>query len=46
MSNFLNDNFNQSGFFDINYPEVLGEDTFEHLIYKLFNLRIIVFLLI
>jgi len=35
MSNFLNDNLNQSVFFDINYLEVLGENTFEYCLYQL-----------
>jgi len=35
MSNFLNDNLNQSVFFDINYLEVLGEYTFEYCLYQL-----------
>ncbi|MDP0590151.1 MAG: hypothetical protein QS748_13575 [Candidatus Endonucleobacter bathymodioli] len=35
MSNFLNDNLNQSVFFGINYLEVLGENTFEYSLYKL-----------
>ena len=35
MSNFLDDNLNQSVFFDINYLEVLGENTFEHCLYHL-----------
>jgi transposase len=35
MSNFLNDNLNQSVFFDINYLEVLGENTFEYCLYLL-----------
>ena len=35
MSNFLNDNLNQSVFFDINYLEVLGENTFEYCLYHL-----------
>lgn len=35
MPNFLNDNLNQSVFFDINYLEVLGENTFEYCLYRL-----------
>ena len=35
MSNFLDDNLNQSVFFDINYLEVLGQNTFEHCLYYL-----------
>ncbi len=35
MSNFLNDNLNQSVFFDLNYLEVLGENTFEYCLYRL-----------
>jgi hypothetical protein len=35
MSNFLSDNLNQSVFFDINYLEVLGENTFEYCLYQL-----------
>lgn len=35
MSNFLNDNLNQSVFFDLNYLEVLGENTFEYCLYHL-----------
>lgn len=35
MSNFLDDNLNQSVFFDINYLEVLGENTFEYCLYHL-----------
>jgi len=35
MPNFLDDNLNQSVFFDINYLEVLGENTFEHCLYHL-----------
>ncbi|MFT6907164.1 MAG: hypothetical protein ACJAS1_003841 [Oleiphilaceae bacterium] len=35
MSNVLNDNLNQSVFFDINYLEVLGENTFEYCLYQL-----------
>jgi len=35
MSNFLDDNLNQSVFFDINYLEVLGENTFEYCLYYL-----------
>ena len=35
MSNFLDDNLNQSVFFDLNYLEVLGESTFEHCLYHL-----------
>ena len=35
MSNFLNDNLNQSVFFDINYLEVLGNNTFEYCLYHL-----------
>jgi hypothetical protein len=33
MSNFLDDNLNQSVFFDINYLEVLGSNTFEYCLY-------------
>lgn len=35
MSNFLDDNLNQSVFFDINFLEVLGVDTFEYCLYRL-----------
>ena len=35
MSNFLDDNLNQSVFFDINYLEVLGNNTFEYCLYYL-----------
>ncbi len=35
MSNFLDDNLNQSVFFDINYLEVLGNNTFEYCLYHL-----------
>ena len=35
MSNFLDDNLNQSVFFNINYLEVLGENTFEYCLYHL-----------
>ena len=35
MSNFLDDNLNQSVFFYINYLEVLGENTFEYCLYHL-----------
>ena len=35
MSNFLDDNLNQSVFFDINYLEVLGQNTYEYCIYHL-----------
>ncbi|NNE62586.1 MAG: transposase [Gammaproteobacteria bacterium] len=35
MSNFLDDNLNQSVFFDINYLEVLGDNTFEYCLYRL-----------
>ena len=35
MSNFLDDNLNQSVFLDFNYLEVLGENTFEHCLYHL-----------
>ncbi|MCP4486144.1 MAG: transposase [Gammaproteobacteria bacterium] len=35
MSNFLDDNLNQSVFFDINYLEVLGNSTFEYCLYRL-----------
>ena len=35
MANFLNDNLNQSVFLDINYLEVLGENTFEYCLYQL-----------
>jgi hypothetical protein len=33
MSDFLDDNLNQSVFFDINYLEVLGSNTFEYRLY-------------
>ena len=33
MSNFLDDNLNQTVFLDINFLEVLGEGTFEHCLY-------------
>jgi hypothetical protein len=35
MSNFLDDNLNQSVFFDINYLEVLGSNIFEYCLYYL-----------
>lgn len=35
MANFLDDNLNQSVFLDINYLEVLGENTFEFCVYRL-----------
>jgi transposase len=35
MSNFLDDNLNQSVFFDINYLETLGNNTFEYCLYLL-----------
>jgi len=35
MANYLDDNFNQSVFLDINYLEVLGENTFEFCLYQL-----------
>jgi len=35
MSNFLDDNLNQSVFFDLNYLEVLGNNTFEYCLYHL-----------
>lgn len=35
MSNFLDDNLNQSVFLDINFLEVLGENTFEYCLYEL-----------
>mgnify|MGYP000226986214 FL=1 len=35
MSNYLNDNLNQSVFLDINYLEVLGDNTFESSLYTL-----------
>lgn len=35
MANFLDDNINQSVFLDINYLEVLGENTFEYCLYQL-----------
>ena len=35
MSNFLDDNLNQSVFFDLNYLEVLGSNTFEYCLYHL-----------
>lgn len=35
MSNYLSDNLNQSVFLDVNYLEVLGENTFEYCLYTL-----------
>jgi len=35
MSNFLDNNLNQSVFFDMNYLEVLGSNTFEYCLYHL-----------
>lgn len=35
MSNYLDDNLNQTVFLDINYLDVLGEDTFEFCLYTL-----------
>ena len=35
MSNFINDSLNQTVFFDINYLDVLGENTFEYSLYYL-----------
>ncbi len=35
MANYLDDNLNQSVFLDINYLEVLGENTFEFCLYHL-----------
>jgi len=35
MSNFITTNLNQSLFFDLNYLEVLGDDTFEYFLYQL-----------
>ncbi|MCS7488762.1 hypothetical protein UA24_20505, partial [Marinomonas sp. BSi20414] len=35
MANYLDDNLNQSVFLDINYLEVLGENTFEFCLYQL-----------
>jgi hypothetical protein len=35
MSDFLDDNLNQSVFFDMNYLEVLGNNTFEYCLYDL-----------
>lgn len=35
MPNFLDDNLNQSVFLDINYLEVLGDNTFEFCLYQL-----------
>lgn len=35
MSNFLDDNLNQSVFLDINYLDVLGDNTFEFCLYQL-----------
>jgi transposase len=35
MSNYLDDNLNQSVFLDINYLDVLGENTFEYCLYTL-----------
>ena len=35
MSNYLDDNLNQSVFLDINYLDVLGEHTFELCLYTL-----------
>jgi hypothetical protein len=35
MANFLDDNLNQTVLLDINYLEVLGENTFEFCLYQL-----------
>ncbi|MCP4504676.1 MAG: hypothetical protein GY822_32630, partial [Deltaproteobacteria bacterium] len=35
MSNFLDDNLNQSVFFDTNYLEVLSDNTFDYCLYHL-----------
>ena len=35
MPNFLDDNLNQTVFFDINYLDVLGSNTFEYCLYHL-----------
>jgi len=35
MANYLDDNINQSVFIDINYLEVLGDNTFEYCLYQL-----------
>ena len=35
MANYLDDNINQSVFIDINYLEVLGDNTFEYCLYHL-----------
>lgn len=35
MSNYLDDNLNQTVFLDINYLDVLGENTFEYCLYTL-----------
>ncbi|MDN3638988.1 hypothetical protein QWY82_09230 [Simiduia curdlanivorans] len=35
MSNYLDDNLNQAVLLDINYLDVLGENTFEYCLYTL-----------
>jgi transposase len=35
MSNFLDDNLNQNVFYDINFLEILGDNTFEYCLYHL-----------
>ena len=35
MSNYIDDNLNQSVFLDVNYLEVLGDNTFEYCLYTL-----------
>lgn len=35
MSNFLTDNINQTVLLDVNYLDVLGDNTFEYSLYKL-----------
>ncbi|WP_269621144.1 hypothetical protein [Zhongshania sp. BJYM1] len=35
MANYLDDNLHQSVFLDINYLEVLGDNTFEFCLYQL-----------
>ncbi|MCJ8315396.1 MAG: IS1182 family transposase [Pseudomonadales bacterium] len=40
MSNFIPTNLNQSLFFDLNYLEVLGDDTFEYFLYQLLETEI------
>ena len=40
MANYLDDNLNQSVFLDINYLDVLGENTFEYCLYQLITHRI------